>query len=138
MIETFFVLKFWFNFFGSDDSFLLQYVCRLLLLRSGVYFIQKSWPQISDLKILSRSVIQFFYPNKFHFLSQMTQRHYIKQIMLHQLFSISYFYWGSFEAWKHLNMSDLIQYQTGNGLGRASGPVQPIYLLVISKKLNVI
>ena len=42
------------------------------------------------------------------------------------------FYCGSFEARKRLNnrhQSDLIQYQTGNGLRHASGPVQPIHPL---------
>ena len=43
---------------------------------SGVNFIQKklskkSYPQISEVKILSRRVIQnFFYPNKHHFISR--------------------------------------------------------------------
>ena len=55
-----------------------------------------------------------------------------KKIIKHCLTLVIDFYWGSFDARKHLNnkhKSDLIQYQTGNGLRHASGPIQPILTL---------
>ena len=60
---------------------------------------------------------------------------YICSSVKHCLTLVIEFYWGSFEARKQLNnrhKSDLIQYQTGNGLRHAGGPVhlpiQPLHL----------